>query len=1367
MLPPDPRKSPEDYMNSTHRMVWDSMYTLTAAYMRLHPYWEDNMTAQKQLYDAIVPKTLSGRFIYRKFQNTQNKVMMVVYIGNFSYGVPEDVVLADGETLSWESAWKHGRRLYMYVQDSQVCNMVRFPQDSPDCAEVNTTRILDARRTAIPMYVCPDNMPNADQAGFMMGRRMRVPTLVPARQCNVPITTTTAKDVITTYCPERPMSFNNIPTIYVKSRRTALNIRVQLHIPKQTLSLYLIMLILEVSSVEDIMAMVFRTKDWRTLPQNMHTMYQELREMVCEQKLKAKNLQIVTRADALGYIRIDMTDMEQDLTDAAQVLHTAMGEEDVKGEDLNDAAAQALGAKREDLRQKATNMERMFNMRLTRMFCNLLPNVSTMDNTEVNHRKAAIICHMVLKLVKVWYGDPPDNRDAIVRHEDWSLNVGRMLYQAGRADISAARHAISKGHNTDSIHPHPVSTARGIIVNAINQGTTNRSRAVFNTARPLALPIVDTQTTKSIPPEGATAESRKPHATETGVVCPFSTPDGTQCNLVQHLTGTVQRRVLHHYTRGTIQFARLATSEGFAEGKAYTEDTISDGALFELFDDVRTYKWKGRRWRTQPFERVIQHAFGGENEEGALSGMAGVEETIMAAKDAKEKSWAAQQEEAERSQALLDSMRDDVDEEDEEVIAARKKVTRMERIRSALGDGCGEGNSVPDYLMSDTPMVLVDGTPMGVINRDVTPQNLADRLRAARRSGHIDRLTGISLHHMGVELRTQPGAMLTPAIRLDMLSAALEVARTAANAVDAVNTMESMGIIDMLDREERMECVVAESITQVLTEMQELRKSRWKAGVSDWAGPDDLWADCHFTHLMLHPAASLHAHAIRNMPWANCNEGPRALFFSQMIPQVTHFNAALTNTGVVRQCYRQPMYVQSALVTTIAEHEMTVVRSDNRVYQPPMMGVQATIAVMNYKGRKDDCVVVSQGFIDRMAMGQFEYSRRTFDKLPSVTLTRNIVNKRQDLNGLHQLGPDGIIRVGSVVRNKTILVGAGYFPKDGAQPKDYTMVFNAVAIMRNQQWRVHKVEIVNGMRTGALKIHITLRRFITFVRGMKLCLDCGQKFTVADIIPQHAMPFPENPNASPIDVILAPEALIGRNTLSGPLEMATGIVAAMEGRRYDATVYHPNMAPCPDDFSKPCKTFRDALGDSLVKLGFSRDGSFVLHDGETGLLIGATRAERWPATPILCGSMRLMCLYKHDPREKGFSRGVHGTTSMVTNNPTGGRKNHGAVRHGEMEKDATEVYGAAKTCSSYIMDGGSACVVPICSVCGQVASKKSEFLMQRMPPELRSRVKGLADFHSALCKGGEISLVRIPQVTLVMMDIMRMANVRFNIFTAP
>lgn len=1367
MLPDDPRKSTEEYMVKSHRDIWDTMFTMAVGYMRLHPYWEDNMIAQRELYDSIVPKTLAGRFMYRKFQKTPTPIMMVVSIGNFSYGSHDDVILADGESLSWESAWKHGRRLYQYVQDTQVCKMVRFPQDAPDIAEVNTTRILDARRTAIPLYICPDNMPQCDQAGFMLGRRMRVPTIVPARQCNIPITTISATEVLTTYCPERTMTFSMIHTLYVRTRRNALQIRVQLPVPKQTVSLYMIMLILEVQSVDDIMAMVLRERDISKLSLKLVDVYQDLRKMLCEQMLRAHSLKIHTRADALRYIKIDMTDMEEELTSAARTLHMAMGEEDVADEDLNVAAAEALGAKKEAVRLKATNMERMFNMRLNRMFCALLPNVSTQDNTEVNHRKAALIGHMVSKLLRVWYGlVPPDNRDVIVRAEDWSLNIGRMLHQAGQADVSAARYAISKGHVTDTIHPHPTSTARAVIVNAINTGTANRSRAVFNTARSLSMPLVDTQVTKSTPPEGATAAARMPHDADVGIVCQFGTPDGTPCNLVQHVTGTSRRRVVQHYPRGTTKFTMLATSAGMVTGKVYTDEEVEDGALFEPFDDVRQYVRKGRRWRTQPFERVIAHAFGGDDDDadGTLSGMTGVRETIMRARDDKVESWATQQEDATKAETMLSALGEDC-VETEEVLSARKVVMRMERIRRALGDDC-EGGSVPKCLTSsDMPLLLVDGTPVAVLHDHTTPREVVDNIRLARRSGFMDPMTGTSMHDLGVEIRTQFGAFMSPAIRLEKMAEVMRIAARSSSSVALVAELEDLGIIEYLDREERTECVIAESITQVLEWLQKVRKRRWKGGEGDFTGAEDLWASCHFTHIMLHPAASLHSHALRNMPWANCDEGPRALFFSQMIPQVSHVNHALLNTGVFWRAVRVPCYGFKPMVTTIAENEVVVVRSDNRRYPANNMGVPATVAVMNYKGRKDDCCVVRKGFLQRGGLMEHEYIQRTFTKTPSVTMAPQIVNKRKDLNGVHQLGPDGIIKVGSAVRDRTILVGAAWFPRDGAPPKDHTMVFNATALMKREQWKVHQVDVVNGMRTGSLTVHIVLRRLIMPVRGSKLCLDCGQKFTIAEIVDDDRMPWPEDQYASPIDVIVAPEAFIGRNTLSGIVEMAVGNVAAMKGERYDATMYHPQMAPCPDDFSEPCVTFDKALGDALVSFGFRRDGSFVLRDGETGLFIGATRAKPQRIVPIMCGSVRLLLLEKHDPRNKGFARGVHGSTSMVTNNPTAGRKQHGAVRHGEMDADATQVYGAAKTCSSYIMQGGSACVVPICTSCGQVASKRSDILLGRLPPQMRGRVKALADFHTTACGGGEIVLVELPQVTVVMMDIMRMANVRFNIFT--
>ena len=81
--------------------------------------------------------------------------------------------------------------------------------------------------------------------------------------------------------------------------------------------------------------------------------------------------------------------------------------------------------------------------------------------------------------------------------------------------------------------------------------------------------------------------------------------------------------------------------------------------------------------------------------------------------------------------------------------------------------------------------------------------------------------------------------------------------------------------------------------------------------------------------------------------------------------------------------------------------------------------------------------------------------------------------------------------------------------------------------------------------------------------------------------------------------------------------------------------------------------------DMLHQMGFKRDGTQVMQSGITG--------ERYKV-PIFIGPTFYQRL-KHNAEDKIHARG-RGRTCFLTRQPNEGRANGGALRVGEMEKDA-------------------------------------------------------------------------------------------------
>ena len=337
------------------------------------------------------------------------------------------------------------------------------------------------------------------------------------------------------------------------------------------------------------------------------------------------------------------------------------------------------------------------------------------------------------------------------------------------------------------------------------------------------------------------------------------------------------------------------------------------------------------------------------------------------------------------------------------------------------------------------------------------------------------------------------------------------------------------------------------------------------------------------------------------------------------------------------------------------------------------LGRDLLVAFMPWRGyNMDDAIVISNRLVEDDTLTSINI--KDFDvevretKLGPEQVTRDIPNVSE--HSLRHLGEDGIVTVGSEVRNGDILVGKitpkgeqelsseerllrAIFGEKAKDVRDTSVRMNGSSTGKVVDVRVYTREQGHELKAGVI---MQIKIFVAEMRkigvGDKLAGRHGNKGVVSRILPVEDMPFMAD--GTPIDVILSPMGVPSRMNLGQLFETHLGMAA----RALGYTVATPSFNGVPDE----------VISDELEKAGYARDGRVQLYDGLTGEPFN----ER---TSV--GVMHILKLH-HMVEDKIHARST-GPYTMVTQQPLGGKAQNGGQRFGEMEVWALEAYGAATT----------------------------------------------------------------------------------------
>nr|UEQ11903.1 RNA polymerase beta subunit [Kumanoa mahlacensis] len=304
-------------------------------------------------------------------------------------------------------------------------------------------------------------------------------------------------------------------------------------------------------------------------------------------------------------------------------------------------------------------------------------------------------------------------------------------------------------------------------------------------------------------------------------------------------------------------------------------------------------------------------------------------------------------------------------------------------------------------------------------------------------------------------------------------------------------------------------------------------------------------------------------------------------------------------------------------------------------------------------------------------------------KLGPEEITRDIPNVSE--SSISQLDRNGIVTIGSWVESGDILVGK-ITPKGESDQLPESKLLRAIFGEKTRDVRDTSLKLPNAAKgrivnirvftrskgdelppgtNAIIRIYVAQKRKIQV--GDKMAGRHGNKGIISRILPKQDMPY--LPDGTPVDIVLNPLGVPSRMNVGQLFECLLGLAGEYLAKRFKVI---------PFDEMYGSEASRALVNHKLQEAQFvtkspwlfniKHPGKIWLRDGRTGEMFD---------NPITVGKAYMLKLV-HLVDDKIHARST-GPYSLVTQQPLGGRAQHGGQRLGEMEVWALEAFGAAYT----------------------------------------------------------------------------------------
>ena len=305
-----------------------------------------------------------------------------------------------------------------------------------------------------------------------------------------------------------------------------------------------------------------------------------------------------------------------------------------------------------------------------------------------------------------------------------------------------------------------------------------------------------------------------------------------------------------------------------------------------------------------------------------------------------------------------------------------------------------------------------------------------------------------------------------------------------------------------------------------------------------------------------------------------------------------------------------------------------------------------------------------------------EGSEKTTKHIPNINTTET-----------QHLDEEGIVYPGTFVKPGDILVGK-VTPKDDSEQLPEAKLLRAIFGAKAKDVRDSSLRMPNGEYGRVIDIEIFRRKpklldsfelgqpekiriFIAQMRkiqvGDKIAGRHGNKGIISRILPRQDMPF--LPDGTPIDILLNPLGVPSRMNVGQLYECLLGLAGQKLNRRF-------KILPFDEMYGQEIS--RILTNKKLRQASIENNEAWLFNPYSPGKMILVDgRSGKEFENPITVGNAYMLKLI-HLVDDKIHARAT-GPYSLVTQQPLGGKAQHGGQRFGEMEVWALEGFGAAHT----------------------------------------------------------------------------------------
>lgn len=337
------------------------------------------------------------------------------------------------------------------------------------------------------------------------------------------------------------------------------------------------------------------------------------------------------------------------------------------------------------------------------------------------------------------------------------------------------------------------------------------------------------------------------------------------------------------------------------------------------------------------------------------------------------------------------------------------------------------------------------------------------------------------------------------------------------------------------------------------------------------------------------------------------------------------------------------------------------------------LGRNVLVAFTPWNGYNyEDAIVLSDKLVKMDAFTTISIKEFSIDvrstRQGNEILTNEIPQVKEE--DLAHLDENGIVRIGTEVKGKDILVGK-LTPRSQEDKSAEEKLLEAIFGEKAKEYKDNSLRLDNGkggkvidvirlnkengaeLNSDVIETVVVKVAEIRKIRaGDKMAGRHGNKGVISIVLPESDMPF--LPDGTTAEVCLNPLGVPSRMNIGQIMETHLGMVGKVLGLKFETPVFDGAT--------------RQEIQEQMIKAGFPENGKFEMRDGRTGQKF---------ENPVTLGVMYMMKL-NHQVKDKLHSRAV-GPYQLVTQQPLGGKAQMGGQRFGEMEVWALQAHGAAYT----------------------------------------------------------------------------------------